>query len=116
MERSPVIGRITTVDVGAYKAAVRMDPCAYCPTPGDTEDHIVPRALGGVNAWHNLTGACRFCNTSKGTRSLLGFLLLLRVPGIERMVLPDALDLTEVEQGVILAALDTIARRRVVAL
>lgn len=51
------------------------DPCAYCGAEADTFDHIEPRSKGGSSFWENLTAACRPCNSSKRTASLLGFLL-----------------------------------------
>ena len=59
-----------------YRGALRADPCAYCPQrPAGTVDHIVPRASGGGNTAHDITGACDDCNQSKGTSSLLRYLL-----------------------------------------
>jgi 5-methylcytosine-specific restriction endonuclease McrA len=69
------IGTYERVGVMAYCQAVRLDPCAYCGKRGDTDiDHIVPRSEGGPNHWENYTAACRSCNSSKRTRSVLGFL------------------------------------------
>ena len=62
-------------DVGAYKVAIRRDPCAFCGGPGGEFEHIEPRALGGENHWTNLAGACLRCNRRKGTKSLLAALL-----------------------------------------
>lgn len=40
-----------------------------------TVDHIHPISGGGQNAWWNFTAACNICNSTKGSRSLLEFLL-----------------------------------------
>lgn len=31
-----------------------------------SRDHIIPRAMGGTNAWHNIMLACKECNTDRG--------------------------------------------------
>ena len=64
----------TSTAVGAYKRALRADPCAYCNHPAAVRDHIEPRALGGAERWWNLTGACACCNSKKKDMTLLGFL------------------------------------------
>lgn len=35
-----------------------------------TVDHVVPRAKGGSNHWHNLRAACNDCNQRKADRLL----------------------------------------------
>lgn len=60
-----------------YSVVLRADPCAYCGGPGGIVEHIVAVARGGGNGWENLTGACRSCNSTKGTASLLVGLLRL---------------------------------------
>jgi 5-methylcytosine-specific restriction endonuclease McrA len=44
--------------------------CQYCGS-GDnlTFDHIVPRRLGGITSWENVTTACLHCNLKKGGRT-----------------------------------------------
>jgi 5-methylcytosine-specific restriction endonuclease McrA len=67
----------------AMKAVVLGDPCAYCGGHGSdskpcyklTADHIVPIANGGERASTNMTACCGGCNSRKGGRSLLDFLL-----------------------------------------
>lgn len=47
----------------------RMPRCHYCPDrPGATDDHIVPKALGGSNRRLNIVPACQRCNGTKGDR------------------------------------------------
>ncbi len=62
-----------------YERVVRFDPCSYCsrnPAPWPpTVDHVTPRSEGGRDNAGNITAACEDCNQSKGTRSLLLFLL-----------------------------------------
>lgn len=58
-----------------FGRALLRDPCAFCCGPSEALDHIVPRSLGGEDAWTNFAGICRSCNSSKGTKSLLGFLI-----------------------------------------
>jgi 5-methylcytosine-specific restriction endonuclease McrA len=65
-------------DEGAYKIAMRHDPCSYCGRQNvqhnDGLDHIEPRSAEGPNTWDNRAAICGGCNASKGTLSLLGFL------------------------------------------
>jgi hypothetical protein len=71
----------------SWASVLLKDPCAYCGARSATFDHITARALGGDDAEQNLIGACGGCNSSKGARSLLQFLLAtlptprLRTPG-----------------------------------
>jgi len=51
------------------------DPCAYCGGVAGSIDHIEPIARGGGGKWPNLTAACGWCNSVKGDRPLLAFLL-----------------------------------------
>lgn len=69
----------TTVEVGAYYDGLRLDPCAYCGDTGGETDHIVSRAQGGPNEWQNYTGACRTCNSSKSSLSMLHAMLAMRI-------------------------------------
>ena len=45
--------------------------CQYCgsTSPPITVDHVVPRALGGIDTWENLVAACIRCNNMKGHRT-----------------------------------------------
>lgn len=58
-----------------YMQIIKNDPCVYCGGEADTVDHIVPIHDGGTSEPENLAPACRHCNISKHTRSLLSFLL-----------------------------------------
>ena len=64
---------VTEIDI-EYMAILRRDPCSYCGTAAGVVDHIVPLYQQGLHGWENLTAACRRCNSSKGTKSLLAFL------------------------------------------
>lgn len=44
--------------------------CQYCGEPGETIDHIIPKALGGTSTWGNLCVACQKCNQHKGRKTL----------------------------------------------
>lgn len=41
--------------------------CLYCGTHADlTLDHVIPKSMGGKEAWENLVTACQVCNSKKG--------------------------------------------------
>jgi 5-methylcytosine-specific restriction endonuclease McrA len=44
--------------------------CQYCFKPGNTIDHVVPRARGGEHVWENVVAACARCNAKKDDRLL----------------------------------------------
>jgi 5-methylcytosine-specific restriction endonuclease McrA len=67
--------RRTTGEAVDWAMILSADPCSYCGGAAETLDHIQPVAAAGDNAWPNLTGACRSCNSSKGADSMLMFLL-----------------------------------------
>lgn len=48
-----------------------MASCAYCGDRATDRDHVWPRARGGTDAPNNIVWACKRCNSSKGSRSLL---------------------------------------------
>ena len=54
---------------------IKTDPCVYCGEPSESTDHIHPTCEGGVNSWVNFAPTCIKCNNSKGSLSLLGFML-----------------------------------------
>lgn len=41
--------------------------CAYCASPADTLDHVIPRSAGGLTVAENLVPACRSCNGLKSS-------------------------------------------------
>jgi len=82
-----------------WRRTIQHDPCVYCGRSNEgevrravedgsvfygqdepfklsmTEDHIIPRASGGLTRWWNLAPACVQCNSDKGADSMLGFML-----------------------------------------
>ena len=58
-----------------YIEAIKRDVCSWCNNEGGTRDHIVPQAFDGSNHWSNITGACRTCNTKRGHRDILEWLI-----------------------------------------
>ena len=58
-----------------FKHLLRLDPCAVCSAPGDTIDHITPRAHGGRSNVGNLAAMCEQHNMAKGDETLLLWLL-----------------------------------------
>lgn len=66
----------------AWRRLLRGDPCAYCERAySGSVDHIQPRSLGKryLERWTNLTGSCQACNGSKGSRSMLLWMLQRQV-------------------------------------
>ena len=43
-------------------------PCAYCDSPSQHVDHVIPLSRGGRHSIGNLVGACAPCNLSKNAR------------------------------------------------
>jgi Restriction endonuclease len=61
--------------------------CAYClVAPATAVDHINPLHRGGVHAENNLAPACRSCNSSKGTATLLELFMKPRRLVTQRMI------------------------------
>ena len=58
-----------------WLAVLRKDTCPYCFGPGGSLDHVQPLINGGIDAVDNLAGICRSCNSSKGSKDLLQFML-----------------------------------------
>lgn len=60
----------------AWVIVLRDDCCCYCGRRGKQHiDHVDPLSRGGSPEWHNLTGACQSCNSSKRDKPLLEFML-----------------------------------------
>ena len=45
------------------------DDCAYCGTPCESWDHVIPMSRGGDNTLDNLVPCCWPCNQDKGNRT-----------------------------------------------
>lgn len=54
--------------------------CAYCGERMEppTQDHMTPLSRGGAHLIENIVPACRECNSSKGTKNLLDYLIYER--------------------------------------
>lgn len=48
--------------------------CVYCGNPGDTIDHVIAKANGGLDIPENTVCCCLSCNTSKNNRDVSAFL------------------------------------------
>ena len=52
--------------------------CSYCGKNGNiVVEHVIPLSRGGEHSIHNIVPSCDRCNTIKGDRSLLWFLLYI---------------------------------------
>lgn len=60
-------------------------PCAYCPAPADTIDHVLPVALGGRTTPDNCVPACRSCNSRKKDSDPLLWVSRMRNSEFERI-------------------------------
>jgi len=43
--------------------------CRYCGEKATSVDHVLPHSRGGTDAPENLVACCRWCNTSKGSKT-----------------------------------------------
>lgn len=43
--------------------------CAYCASPANTIDHVIPKSRGGSDTWDNLVACCFKCNNIKSDRT-----------------------------------------------
>ena len=90
--------RLTVIKrYGVWALTLKRDPCVYCGRVpklrqlekpaglwfgSGTIEHITPRSQMSkeemsLSSWENLAGACRKCNSSRGNRSLLNWLLVV---------------------------------------
>jgi 5-methylcytosine-specific restriction endonuclease McrA len=59
-----------TVTAKVYKRLKKM-PCVVCGSSEKIEvDHILPLSRGGAHSINNLQPLCRFCNASKGSKTM----------------------------------------------
>ena len=71
-------GSVTPAALGALFGEARF--CAYCLEPFKSSadkqaDHVEPLVLGGSHSMDNLVIACVSCNSSKGRKPLLQWLI-----------------------------------------
>ncbi len=64
-----------TAEALDYIEILKGDPCVYCGKPYETTEHIIAVKRGGTGEWDNLSSACTSCNSSKGKKHLLQFML-----------------------------------------
>jgi Restriction endonuclease len=57
-----------------YRKAIKDDPCTYCSSPGEHDDHVIPLSKAGTDHWHNIVRACERCNLAKSAHDLDHFL------------------------------------------
>jgi 5-methylcytosine-specific restriction endonuclease McrA len=69
------MGALTSDETKDYREIVIRDPCSYCGLPASVPDHIVPLIESMDDRWENLTGVCWACNSSKGRKPLLLWML-----------------------------------------
>lgn len=72
--------RVCTSEYHFYRWNVGKTLCVYCNcelnSSNRTQDHVIPRAHGGSELGpDNLEPACEGCNSAKGDKKLLEFLL-----------------------------------------
>lgn len=77
---NPSVIRLTTYVKVPYRAKIPLTrsallardnrTCQYCNRPGDTIDHVLPRARGGKHEWENVVIACYPCNNKKSDKLL----------------------------------------------
>lgn len=53
-----------------FRAALLGDPCVYCGNPSEDREHVVPKSEGGKDK-DNIVGACRDCNSKRGSKPFL---------------------------------------------
>ncbi|HEY9370379.1 HNH endonuclease signature motif containing protein [Streptomyces sp.] len=71
-----------------YRNLNLNSPCSYCGAPADTNDHLQAVVTGGTDHWWNLAACCKSCNSSKGAKELLEFLMYRLEGGMDDGALP----------------------------
>ena len=54
-----------------HEKGIEPSSCIYCGDYADTVDHVIAIALGGPHVLDNLVPACRSCNSSKGSSTII---------------------------------------------
>lgn len=77
--REAMKGALVVLTASAWEEILELFDyrCAYCLTPLEepTQEHMQPLSRGGQHEADNVVPACQNCNSSKGTRTFLGFAL-----------------------------------------
>ena len=78
--RARVSGAEGSYTQGEWESTIEAcgGACAYCGAAGSrlTVDHVQPISKGGSNVIDNILPACSKCNSSKGDKSLLHWLIV----------------------------------------
>jgi 5-methylcytosine-specific restriction endonuclease McrA len=74
--------------------------CAYFVGEHAEIDHVMPKALGGLDTPDNLVCACRKCNIWKSDKYPTEFLLELGYQPVHNPTLLRCLDLERLERGI----------------
>ena len=80
--------RTDRAESARYRNLNLGSPCAYCGEPADTSDHIKAISSGGTDHWWNLAACCKSCNSSKGGKELLEFLIFRLGGGTDERTVP----------------------------
>jgi hypothetical protein len=70
----------------SWQSILRADPCCWCGGPGGTLEHVWPKGqrsmarryglVGPQSPTLHTVGACEECNSARGGRSVLTFMLV----------------------------------------
>ena len=55
---------------------IMRNPCLYCGEPSEHLEHILPLQRGGLHKIGNLAAACKRCNLSKGSKTIMEWRIL----------------------------------------
>ncbi|MHB8736779.1 MAG: HNH endonuclease [Terriglobales bacterium] len=69
------LGGVLTVAIIEAVFAAYSSLCVYCGAPATAIDHFVPVARGGTNDRDNLVTACKSCNSRKGAKDPIEWML-----------------------------------------
>ena len=69
--------------------------CVYCGEYGDTVDHVIPKAHGGLDVPENMVCACLACNMQKNDHDVAKFLN-------DRLRLNEQIDIASIEESDVL--------------
>ncbi len=71
LRRRLLLGEVAFPSIGVRDERRKLTgACAYCGHSADTVDHLIPRLRHGPDSADNLVPACRWCNSSKGSRDV----------------------------------------------